>query len=113
MSCGLAVAKIDGSAKRTQRVFVTALDLLKRGSQLCCALGDDLFEMQTVVFHLLFELPAMQGIFETSHHGALAKRFNEVVVCAIAHRLHAYIYVIHPSGDQERQVPKVAANFCE
>src|SRR5215472_5923861 len=113
MSSGLAVAKIDGSAKRTQRVFVAALDLLKRGSQLCSSLGDDLFEMQTVVFHLLFELSPMQGVFETGHHSALPERLNEVVVRAVAHRLHAYINVIHASGDQERHVPKVAANFCE
>src|SRR5215469_6921337 len=59
VSRGLVVAKVDGSAKSLQRVFVALLDLLEGGLELSRAGGNHFFEMQAVIFDLFLEAALM------------------------------------------------------
>ena len=50
-----AIAQINGGAKGFERVVIAALDLAQSLSKLLGLLGNDFFEMVTVVFDFLFQ----------------------------------------------------------
>jgi hypothetical protein len=75
------------------------------------AFHDHLFEMLTIVFDLLFEMPLMQGALKACQYGAFLKRLNKIVIRARTHCLHAYIHVIDARGHQERHIGIMAASF--
>ena len=67
--------------------------------------------MLTVVLDLQFELPLVQGTLQAYTDGTFTKRFNEIVVRAAAHGLHADLQVVDAGGDQERHVRVGTANL--
>src|SRR5438445_996891 len=111
MPCRFMVAEVDGRAKCLQRVFIAALDLLESRLELLSAFRDHFFKVLAIVFDLLFKLALVKGAFEAGHDGTFPERFDKIVVRATAHRLHAYVHVIHTGGDQERHVRMAPPDF--
>jgi hypothetical protein len=113
VACRFIVPEVDGRAECLQGVFIAALDLLKSFAELEGTVGDHFFEMQAVVFHLLFEVPLVERTLEARKYGVFMKRFDKIVIGTTAHRLHAHIDVVHTRGDQEGDVRIGMANVCE
>jgi hypothetical protein len=77
------------------------------------AVGNHFFEVLAVAFDLLFEMTLMKGAFEAGKEGVFMKRFDKIVVGAGAHGVDTHIDVVHPRGDQERNVRIGTANMSK
>src|SRR5208282_4659191 len=111
MSRRVVVAKIDCRTECTQCVFIALLELLESFTQLAGAVSDHFFEMQAVIFNLLFQMPFVKGPLEAGNDSALQKRLDEIIVRAGAHGLNTHLDVVHTGGDQKSHVRIAAANL--
>src|SRR5579859_272512 len=108
-----AVAEINGRPERLQRAFVIVLELAESVMKPASAFYNHFFEMLTVVLELPFQLPLVEGTLQAYPDRTFPKRFDEVVVRAAAHGLHADLEVVNTGGDQERHMRVGAANLGE
>src|SRR6476646_7070991 len=93
VACGFTVAEVNRRPERLQGAFVVVFELVESLMKPARALHNHFFEMLTVVLDLLFESPLVQGTLQAYTDGTFPKRFNEIVVRAAAHGLHADLQV--------------------
>src|SRR5579859_1183045 len=113
VACCFAVAEINRRPERLQGAFVIVLELAESVMKPASAFYNHFFEMLTVVLDLQFQLPLVEGTLQAYADRTFPKRFDEVVVRAAAHGLHADLEVVNTGGDQERHVRVRAAYLGE
>src|ERR1700674_5969087 len=111
MPGGFTVAQVYSCSQCAKGVLVTALNACEGRLELLSPVYNKFFEVVAVPFDLLLKAPLSQGAIHRSQHKVHLKRFENIIVTAFPHGLHADADVTDSRGNQEGGIWIEAAHF--